>query len=119
MHDTDRRIRVDALCVLLFCAIAIASRATTITVTRTNDSGPGSLRQALADANDGDVINFDPSLNGQALRLTTPALVIDDSISITGPGLISSPFAGAAMIASARSIGCEQQTKVRACGHRA
>jgi hypothetical protein len=86
MHDTDRRIRVDAICVLLFCAIAIASRATTITVTSTNDSGPGSLRQALADASDGDVINFDPSLNGQAIRLTTPALVIDDSISITGPG---------------------------------
>ena len=86
MHDTDRRIRVDAVCVLLFCAIAIAARATSITVTSTDDSGPGSLRQALADANDGDVINFDPSLNGQAIRLTTPALVIDDSISITGPG---------------------------------
>ena len=86
MHDTDTRIRVDAVCVLLFCAIAIAARATSITVTSTDDSGPGSLRQALADANDGDVIDFDPSLNGQAIRLTTPALVIDDSISITGPG---------------------------------
>ena len=86
MHDTHRRIRVDAVCVLLFFAIAIVARATTITVTSTTDSGPGSLRQALADANDGDVINFDPSLNGQAIRLTTSALVIDDNISITGPG---------------------------------
>lgn len=86
MHDTDRRVRVDAVCFLLFCSILIAARATTITVTSTDDSGPGSLRQALADANNGDVINFDPALNGQAIRLTTPALVIDDSISITGPG---------------------------------
>ena len=29
-----------------------------ITVTNTNDSGPGSLRQALVDANDGDEITF-------------------------------------------------------------
>ena len=42
-----------------------------ITVTTTNDSGPGSLRQALADANDGDTINFDPSLNGQTITLTS------------------------------------------------
>ena len=30
----------------------------TITVTNTNDSGPDSLRQALADANNGDIIGF-------------------------------------------------------------
>src|SRR5262249_44901694 len=30
----------------------------TLIVTNTNDSGPGSLRQALVDANDGDVIGF-------------------------------------------------------------
>src|SRR5260370_38722998 len=35
--------------------------ATTITVTNGNDSGPGSLRQALADANDGDTIHLDAS----------------------------------------------------------
>ena len=112
MHDTDRRIRVELVCVLLFCAMAIAAQATTITVTSTDDSGPGLLRQALADANDGDVINFDPSLNGQAIRLTTPALVIDDSISITGPVLTSSPFAGATMIASARSTLSERKARV-------
>jgi hypothetical protein len=32
--------------------------ANTITVTNTNHSGPGSLRQVLVDANDGDTINF-------------------------------------------------------------
>jgi hypothetical protein len=60
--------------------------ATTITVTNTNDSGPGSLRQAVADANDGDTINFDVSLKGQTIALTSGELVIDKSITITGPG---------------------------------
>ena len=36
----------------------MSAYADTITVTNTNDSGPGLLRQALADANDGDTINF-------------------------------------------------------------
>jgi len=55
--------------------------ATTITVTNGNDSGPGSLRQALADANDGDTINFDPSVN--IVTLTTAELVITKSITIS------------------------------------
>src|SRR6476620_4775471 len=70
--------------------------ATTITVTNTNDSGPGSLRQALADANDKDTINFDVSLEGQTIALTSGELVIDKSITITGPGsdqlAVSAPF---------------------------
>src|ERR1051325_11414738 len=39
-------------------------------VTNTNDSGPGSLRQAIADANSGDTIQFDPALIGQTINLT-------------------------------------------------
>jgi hypothetical protein len=60
--------------------------ATTITVTTTADSGPGSLRQALVDANDGDTIQFDPALNGQTITLTSGELVVADSITISGPG---------------------------------
>src|SRR6476646_3256778 len=56
--------------------------ATTITVTNTNDSGPGSLRQALADAQDGDTINFDPSVN--TVTLTTAELAIDKSVTLSG-----------------------------------
>jgi hypothetical protein len=67
----------------LLCAMAITAEATTITVTNTNDSGPGSLRQALADANDGDTINF--AVTG-TIGLTSSELVIDDSITISGPG---------------------------------
>ena len=33
------------------------ARSATITVTNTNDGGPGSLREALAVANDGDTID--------------------------------------------------------------
>ena len=57
--------------------------ADTITVTNTNDSGPGSLRQALVDANDGDTINF--AVTG-TINLTSGELVIDKSITIAGPG---------------------------------
>src|SRR6266536_1176936 len=74
------------VCFALVCAVAISAHADVITVTNTNDSGPGSLRQALADANDDDTIDFDPALNGQAIRLTGPELVIDKNISISGPG---------------------------------
>ena len=70
----------------LFCAAAMSVRATTITVINTNDSGPGSLRQALALVNDGDTINFDSALNGQIINLTSGELVINKNITIAGPG---------------------------------
>jgi hypothetical protein len=75
-----------AICVALLCAIAIAAYAATITVTNTHDSGACSLRQALADATDGDTINFDPALNGQTINLTSAELAIDKNITISGPG---------------------------------
>jgi cell division septation protein DedD len=64
----------------------MSAHANVITVTSSNDSGPGSLRQALADANNGDTIDFDPALKGQTITLTTAELVIIKSITISGPG---------------------------------
>jgi hypothetical protein len=72
---------------MLPCATPTPTATPTSRVTNTNDSGPGSLRQALADANDGDTINFDPALNGRNISLTSAGLVIDKSITINGPGL--------------------------------
>jgi hypothetical protein len=77
------RVRI---CFALICAATISVHADVITVTNTNESGPGSLRQALADANDGDTIQFDPALNGQTITLTSGELVVADSITISGPG---------------------------------
>jgi hypothetical protein len=67
----------------LLCAIAAQARADTITVTNTNDSGSGSLRQALVDANDGDTIDF--AVIG-TIGLTSGELLVDKSITISGPG---------------------------------
>jgi hypothetical protein len=74
------------LCLALLCTKTISARATTITVTNTNDSGPGSLRQALADANDGDTIEF--AVTG-TIGLTTGELSVDKSVTISGPGAAS------------------------------
>jgi hypothetical protein len=49
--------------------------ATTYVVTNTSDSGPGSFRQAILDANagpGGDTITFDPGLAGSAIVLGAP-----------------------------------------------
>jgi N-acetylneuraminic acid mutarotase len=80
------RLHVTWMCWALVCVSVVSARAATITVTSTNDSGPGSLRQALADANDGDTIDFDPALKGQTITLTTAELVIGRNITISGPG---------------------------------
>ena len=80
------KTRLAAIWVSLLCAVAIAAHADTITVTNTNDSGPGSLRQALVDANNGDMINFDAALKGQTVTLTTAELVINKNITISGLG---------------------------------
>src|SRR6266480_7900685 len=63
-----------------------AASTDTITVINTNDSGPGSLRQALVNVNDGDTINFDSSLNGQKITLTNGQLSVDKDVTISGPG---------------------------------
>jgi predicted outer membrane repeat protein len=45
----------------------ISVSAATITVTNTNDVGPGSLRQAILDANPGDTIVFASDLSGETI----------------------------------------------------
>src|SRR5438094_7380571 len=73
-----------AIAVVLLCAVAIPARATNITVTNTNDSGPGSVRQALSDANDGDTIDA-TSISG-TVTLTSGELLVDKSVTINGAG---------------------------------
>jgi hypothetical protein len=73
-----------ATCLSALCLAALSAEAATITVINSNDSGAGSLRQALADANDGDTIDFDASLN--AIPVFSGELVVDKSVTISGPG---------------------------------
>ena len=72
-----------AIGVLLFSIVAIQLQAATITVTNTNDSGAGSLRQALANANDGGTINF--AVTG-TIGLTSGELLVAKNVTISGPG---------------------------------
>jgi hypothetical protein len=55
------------------------------TVTNLNDSGAGSLRYAVATAQAGGTVDFQPGLSG-TITLTSATLTIDHSLTITGPG---------------------------------
>jgi hypothetical protein len=71
--------------VLLFQAMTSATHATTITVTSTADSGPGTLRAALASAGNNNVIDF--ALTYPAtITLTGGELFVTNNITIAGPG---------------------------------
>jgi len=59
-----------------------------IYVTNTDDSGAGSLREAISDASNGDTINFHPSLAGQTIHLVS-TLVIDKGVTIDASSLSS------------------------------
>jgi len=62
--------------------LSLMSQAATLTVTNTNNNGPGSLRQALADATNGDTINF--SVTG--VITVGGSLNISKNLVIEGPG---------------------------------
>ena len=70
---------------LLVGAGETVQAATTITVANLDDSGAGSLRQAIADASPGDIIDFDPSILPGTILLTTGELSISTDLTIDGP----------------------------------
>jgi parallel beta-helix repeat protein/predicted outer membrane repeat protein len=64
------------------------AQAATFLVSNLNDAGPGSLRQAVADAEAAtgpDVVQFQAGLTG-TITLTTGEIGIKDSVDIQGPG---------------------------------
>ena len=71
-----------ATCLSALCLIAPSTQAATITVMNGNDSGAGSLRQAIADAHNGDTIGFGVS---GTITLTTGKLLVDKSSPSTAP----------------------------------
>ncbi|OLC89474.1 MAG: hypothetical protein AUH86_25520 [Acidobacteria bacterium 13_1_40CM_4_58_4] len=76
-----------------FTTAGTLKAAYTWTVTNRNDSGPGSLRAAIANAGSGDTINFaltyDPSGAGNTIKLSSGPLTINKSLTISGPGWLA------------------------------
>ena len=74
-----------SLSALVFFSSTIL-HAATFTVINSNDSGAGSLRQALADAaaaGGADTVNFAAGLSGQTITLTSGPLATADSNGVT------------------------------------
>jgi len=86
MKNIYKAFSIITLLSLLLAALPTQTvYAATLTVTNNNDNGPGSLRQAIADASSsgGDTITF----NGNyTITLTSGTLVIDKSLTIDGTG---------------------------------
>jgi hypothetical protein len=72
-----------AAALLAIVTFATAAEASTLTVTSNADSGPGSLRDAVAAASGGDTIVF--AVFG-AITLTGGEIAIQKSLDIEGPG---------------------------------
>ena len=74
------------ICLALYCSVSMSAYANIITFTNTNDSGPGSLRQALADPNGGDTIYF--AVTGTIGLTSGELLVVNKAnvLTILGPG---------------------------------
>lgn len=74
--------------VVWFVAVTLGpwrSGAATLLVANTNDSGAGSLRQAIKNSFSGDTIIFSNSVTGTIL-LTSGELYITNNVTIVGPG---------------------------------
>jgi hypothetical protein len=86
-----RTLLIPAFCLSLFALTGTASGDATITVQNSNDSGPGSLRQAVLDArslhpNEHTTINFSSKVFAQTITLTSGEILLPGNITIDGPG---------------------------------
>src|SRR5262249_23036 len=83
--STEKRMR-STCCLLVFLALAPALplAAGLQTVTSAADSGAGSLRDTVTAALPGDTIQFDASLAGQTITLTTAEIAIGKPLTIDG-----------------------------------
>lgn len=81
-------------CLFIGALSCVSSSASTLVVTSAFDSGPGSLRETIRSAVAGDVIQFDPSLNGQVILLASE-LSVTKALRIDGPGADQLAISGA------------------------
>src|SRR6185369_5831269 len=68
---------------LALSALLLTHSGRAATVTTTDDDGPGSLRDAIANAAPGETINF---TSVGTITLTSGELLIDKDLIISGPG---------------------------------
>jgi len=68
---------------------------TELVVTNLEDSGAGSLREALALIADGGTITFDPDLTGGTMTLTSGQLAIDKSVTVDASAAAPVTISGA------------------------
>ena len=87
----EKRLRVFVPLVLALVA-ALPALGNTITVTNTSDSGPGSLRAAIAAASPGDTIDF--GLTYPATITLASTLDIGTDLAISGPGASNLAISG-------------------------
>jgi hypothetical protein len=73
------------LSAVILSVASVTAQSAVLTVTNTQDSGPGSLRDTIAVAQSGDTIQFDAALNGQTITLTSAELLINKNLTINGP----------------------------------
>ncbi|NJR75458.1 MAG: hemolysin, partial [Scytonema sp. CRU_2_7] len=66
----------------------------TITVTSNADNGAGSLREAIAQAQSDDTIQFDSSLSNQTITLTSGQLTVEKDLTIDGSGTTGLTISG-------------------------
>ena len=88
---------VGTLASVLFIGLASPAGAATFTVSNLNDSGAGSLRQAITDANvasGADTIDFGPGVTG-TITLGSDFPQITESLTIVGPGSETLALSGA------------------------
>ncbi|MCB1098707.1 MAG: hypothetical protein KDN22_24255 [Verrucomicrobiae bacterium] len=84
-------LRLHLLLLLLFAlpaALSTTAKGATFVVTITADAGPGSLRQAILDANaaaGADIITFDLGVNG-TIQLAGELPILSTDVTIDGPG---------------------------------
>jgi CSLREA domain-containing protein len=107
VHPVAARLTALFLCVtLLFCLVAFgllgpisvptARAATTIIVTSAADTGANTLRQAVADATNGDTIDFNIS-PATPIYLTSGEILIKKDITILGDGAAITAISGSGL----------------------
>src|SRR6516225_6276070 len=83
-RDSQRNTKYDKRRIRLLLEV-LEDRWLPSTVMNLNDSGFGSLRQAILDTPAGGTVDFQPGLTG-TITLTSDQLVVNNNLTIAGPG---------------------------------